>query len=305
MARPFELTQDFVDATAALAPSGRLDDIDAATMEPQKLARLLLIELLSWQFASPVRWIETQELLFGRVDQIIEVGLASSPTLTNLAQRSMAVAGVSLPVYNVERDQDVVMLADVTEAPAEVDDEDTASSSAAAADQASQKPEVGADAARPTENPAPMSEAGPDSAAGAPAANAAAGATESAEPAPANASASASANTAAGASTGGSAPAGELSFTAAEAIMTLFAFSNKIRLEQINGTSCSWICPLNWVFQPSTGPLMRMSPPCAAASPPQLRATARLVQYSARPSVPACASSPVPPVPSQPPSASA
>lgn len=232
VARPFELTQDFVDATAALAPSGRLDNIDAATMEPQKLARLLLVELLSWQFASPVRWIETQELLFGRVDQIIEVGLASSPTLTNLAQRSMAVAGVSLPVYNVERDQDVVMLSDVTEAPAEVDDEDTASNSAAA-DQASQSPEVGADAARPTENPAPMPEAGPDSAAGAAAANAAAAATEStgaAESDPANASASASANTTAG----GGAPAGELSFTAAEAIMTLFAFSNKIRLEQIN-----------------------------------------------------------------------
>nr|WP_227644088.1 hypothetical protein [Gardnerella vaginalis] len=32
--------------------------------DEQKLGRLLLTELLSWQFASPVRWIETQALMF-------------------------------------------------------------------------------------------------------------------------------------------------------------------------------------------------------------------------------------------------
>ncbi|MDN6531703.1 MAG: DUF1729 domain-containing protein [Corynebacterium flavescens] len=196
VARPFELTQEFVDLVAPLAPSGRLDGLDASSLSDQELARLLLIELLSWQFASPVRWIETQELLFEKVDQIIEVGLASAPTLTNLAKRSMAVAGVDLSVYNVERDQDQVMLEDVQAAPA--------------------APEAAEDAADTAEAASPSAAAAQPAAA--PAQPAAAPA---ATPAPA-----------AGASSGADAP--ELKFGAAQAIMVLFAFQNKIRVDQIN-----------------------------------------------------------------------
>ncbi|MFG6302298.1 type I polyketide synthase, partial [Corynebacterium hesseae] len=155
-----------------------------------ELARLLLIELLSWQFASPVRWIETQELLFGKVDQIIEVGLASSPTLTNLATRSLAVAGIpegTIRVLNVERDQEQVMLADVSEAPAAAP---AAESDAEEAPQASEAP---------TETPAEAAPTAPT-------------------PAPTAATAS---------------DAPELRFGAAEAIMVLFAFQNKIRVDQI------------------------------------------------------------------------
>src|SRR5699024_12181956 len=101
VARPFELTQDFVDAILAVVPSERLKGVKVEEMEENKLARLLLIELLSWQFASPVRWIETQALIIGMVDQIIEVGLAASPTLTNLALRTMDVIGETRPVFNV------------------------------------------------------------------------------------------------------------------------------------------------------------------------------------------------------------
>ena len=125
VARPFELTQDFVDAILAVVPSERLKGVKVEEMEENKLARLLLIELLSWQFASPVRWIETQALIIGMVDQIIEVGLAASPTLTNLALRTMDVIGETRPVFNVERDQDQVMLNDVRQAPvAEVEEDD-------------------------------------------------------------------------------------------------------------------------------------------------------------------------------------
>src|SRR5699024_7345943 len=113
VALPFELPQEFLDKVMPLAPSGKLVHLKFVDTDEQSLARLLMIELLSWQFASPVRWIETQQLLFEEVDQIIEVGLAASPTLTNLAKRSMDIAGVDLPVFNVERDQDQVMLQDV------------------------------------------------------------------------------------------------------------------------------------------------------------------------------------------------
>jgi fatty acid synthase len=35
-----------------------------ANERPRELMRKIVIELLAWQFASPVRWIETQDLLF-------------------------------------------------------------------------------------------------------------------------------------------------------------------------------------------------------------------------------------------------
>ncbi|WP_448855839.1 fatty acid synthase subunit beta domain-containing protein [Corynebacterium camporealensis] len=197
VAQPFELTQDFVDTVAPLAPSGKLDNLDASSLEPQQLARLLLIELLSWQFASPVRWIETQELLFDRVDQLIEVGLASAPTLTNLATRSLDVAGVTgIDVYNVERDQDQVMLNDAVPAPAAEEPE-----AAAPTDEA--EAEASADSA-PAEASAPAESSAPQEAAPAPSAPAA---------------------------SGGAAP--ELPFGADDAIMVLFAYHNKLRVDQI------------------------------------------------------------------------
>ncbi|OFP19097.1 type I polyketide synthase [Corynebacterium sp. HMSC077D10] len=188
VARPFELTQDFVDAVAPLAPSGKLDGLKVEDMDEQKLARLLVIELLSWQFASPVRWIETQDFLFDHVEQIVEVGLAASPTLATMAKRSMAVAGVDVPVFNVERDQDQVMLQDVQAAPVE-------------------------EAPEPELSDAPSAE--PEPAAPEP---------QAAAPAPAP-------------SAGGSAAdAPELPFGPAQAIDVLFAFQNKIRVDQITNS---------------------------------------------------------------------
>jgi malonyl CoA-acyl carrier protein transacylase len=47
-----------------------------------------LIELLAYQFASPVRWIETQDVLFKdfKFERLIELG--PSPTLTGMATRT-------------------------------------------------------------------------------------------------------------------------------------------------------------------------------------------------------------------------
>ncbi|SDS39876.1 type I polyketide synthase [Corynebacterium timonense] len=188
VARPFELTQDFVDAITEVVPAERLRGLDVDAAERDELARTLLIELLAWQFASPVRWIETQDLLLERVDQIIEVGLASSPTLTNLAKREMDVVGRHVPVLNVEAEQDRVMLNDVVAAP---------------------EPELPeAPEAELPEAPAPAAPAAP------------------AEPAAAPAPVAAAAPS--------GAPAADLAFGAAEAIEVLFAFQNKIRLEQIS-----------------------------------------------------------------------
>ncbi|KAK5998240.1 Fatty acid synthase subunit alpha [Cladobotryum mycophilum] len=56
----------------------------------QELAHTLLIELLAYQFASPVRWIETQDVFLAEktAERIVEVGPAD--TLGGMARRTLA-----------------------------------------------------------------------------------------------------------------------------------------------------------------------------------------------------------------------
>ncbi|KAI0483302.1 fatty acid synthase subunit alpha [Xylariaceae sp. FL0804] len=56
----------------------------------QELAHTLLVELLAYQFASPVRWIETQDVFLGEktAERVVEVGPAD--TLGVMAKRTLA-----------------------------------------------------------------------------------------------------------------------------------------------------------------------------------------------------------------------
>lgn len=56
----------------------------------QDLAHTLLVELLAYQFASPVRWIETQDVILGEkeTERIVEIGPAD--TLGGMARRTLA-----------------------------------------------------------------------------------------------------------------------------------------------------------------------------------------------------------------------
>ena len=56
----------------------------------QELAHTLLIELLAYQFASPVRWIETQDVILADklTERIVEIGPAD--TLGVMAKRTIA-----------------------------------------------------------------------------------------------------------------------------------------------------------------------------------------------------------------------
>src|ERR1700760_4416215 len=56
----------------------------------QELAHTLLIELLAYQFASPVRWIETQDVILAEktTERIVEIGPAD--TLGVMAKRTLA-----------------------------------------------------------------------------------------------------------------------------------------------------------------------------------------------------------------------
>lgn len=167
----FELTEAFVRQMAEVAESEILDDIlddfAAAAANPARLARTLLVELLAWQFCSPVRWIETQDLLFDAlgVTRFIEVGVGTAPTLANLAARTAALprhASRDISVLNVERDADAVFMRDEVQPEPKEADEDSAADSDAAASAAVTKtlPEAPERTQEIPEAPAPAAPAG-------------------------------------------------------------------------------------------------------------------------------------------------
>ncbi len=124
--RLFTLDRAYVQEVSDLVDSPLLKPVlaDWATWEadPARLGRTLLIELLAWQFASPVRWIETQDLLFGSpeqgglgMEQFVEVGVANAPTLANLASQTTRLPsydGIAPKIVNSSRDAAVVFATD-------------------------------------------------------------------------------------------------------------------------------------------------------------------------------------------------
>ena len=97
IAKPFEVTREYAQIIYDQTSSPCLDKVLrkwdeekwGSAEQRQQLAYLILVELLAYQFASPVRWIETQDLLFAVHDfeRFIEIG--PSPTLTGMATRTL------------------------------------------------------------------------------------------------------------------------------------------------------------------------------------------------------------------------
>ncbi|KAH9856627.1 fatty acid synthase [Lenzites betulinus] len=97
VAKPFDVSKEYAQLIYDQTLSPRLDKVlrrwdqdnwDAADQR-QKLAYIILVELLAYQFASPVRWIETQDILFTqyKFERFIEIG--PSPTLNGMAVRTL------------------------------------------------------------------------------------------------------------------------------------------------------------------------------------------------------------------------
>ncbi|WP_407674976.1 fatty acid synthase subunit beta domain-containing protein [Nocardia puris] len=144
--RPFSLERAFIAEIADLVPSeplaAVLADFESWAARPTELCRVVLIELLAWQFASPVRWIETQDLLFTDtahgglgVERFVEIGLGATPTVANLASQTLklpAFGTATVEVLNVEREAAIVYSTDTD--PAHVDEpEETVAEPAAQA----------------------------------------------------------------------------------------------------------------------------------------------------------------------------
>ncbi|KAJ2156003.1 fatty acid synthase alpha subunit Lsd1, partial [Coemansia sp. RSA 552] len=115
-AEPFELTREYFgrvyDVTQSPILKEALDGWDdtafGSSSEKGRLACLLLVELLTYQLASPVQWIGTQEYLFENagVQRVVEVG--PSPVLCGMADRTLRrpeYAHSSVSVLHVDRDQ--------------------------------------------------------------------------------------------------------------------------------------------------------------------------------------------------------
>jgi fatty acid synthase len=166
--RPFTLDRDFIQEIRDLVPAEPLDEILAdydtwRTERPRELARTVLIELLAWQFASPVRWIETQDLLFIEeaagglgVERFVEIGVKSAPTVAGLATNTLKLpeyAHSTVEVLNAERDA-AVLFANDTDPEPDIEDEpaDSAAetvSEGAASVQAAPTPTAPSGAVRP------------------------------------------------------------------------------------------------------------------------------------------------------------
>lgn len=100
---PFVLERAYVEAVAEACEGRACQEIlrrwSELSQAPRRLARELLVELLAWQFASPVRWIESTDVLLAPategglgVERVVEVGLGATPTLANLTGAAVAAA---------------------------------------------------------------------------------------------------------------------------------------------------------------------------------------------------------------------
>ncbi|WEV66099.1 type I polyketide synthase [Bifidobacterium sp. ESL0764] len=218
VAAPFEMTKEFARKIVDVVPSTRIQEAlddpkvwDSYAADEQKLGRLLFTELLAWQFASPVRWIETQAIMFGDpaqgglgVENYVEVGLGNQPTLANLATKTLRLpdfSGAEVSVYNLGRDEQRVYMTDSDSLVPEEDNDDADLSAETAAPAAAQP--------APESSPATVASA------------AVASAPVAAAPAPAAGS--------------GERPA-DLPFTASDGIGMLLAYAAKVRPDQIGET---------------------------------------------------------------------
>ncbi|MDZ4264424.1 MAG: DUF1729 domain-containing protein, partial [Mycobacterium sp.] len=169
--RPFTLDRDFIEEIRDLVPAEPLDEILAdydtwRTERPRELCRKIVIELLAWQFASPVRWIETQDLLFIEeaagglgVERFVEIGVKNAPTVAGLATNTLKLPEYShntTEVLNAERDAAVLFATDTDPEPDGEDDATPVAEAAPAqAAPAEAAPAAPAPAAAPSGGPRP------------------------------------------------------------------------------------------------------------------------------------------------------
>ncbi|ORX07210.1 3-oxoacyl-ACP synthase [Mycolicibacillus trivialis] len=168
--KPFSLDREFIQEIRDLVPAEPLDEILAdydtwRNEKPRELCRKVVIELLAWQFASPVRWIETQDLLFIEeaagglgVERFVEIGVKTAPTVAGLATNTLKLpeyAHSTVEVLNCERDAGVLFATDTDPEPEDDLELDAAAEPAAEAAPAEAAPAAPVAPAAPSGGPRP------------------------------------------------------------------------------------------------------------------------------------------------------
>ncbi|KAJ2101023.1 fatty acid synthase alpha subunit Lsd1, partial [Coemansia sp. S142-1] len=116
---PFEVSRQYFslvyNITMSPIAASILDDWSESAIDSSddtaRLAAILLVELLAYQFASPVQWIDTQDVLFSNlgVRRLVEIGV--SPVLSGMAAKTLkseTLAGKNVDVLHVGRDRDAI-----------------------------------------------------------------------------------------------------------------------------------------------------------------------------------------------------
>jgi fatty acid synthase len=168
--KPFTLDREFIQEIRDLVPAEPLDEILAdydtwRNEKPRELCRKIVIELLAWQFASPVRWIETQDLLFIEeaagglgIERFVEIGVKSAPTVAGLATNTLKLPEYShntTEVLNTERDAAVLFATDTDPEPDLEEDSAEPAPTPAASAPAESAPAAPAAPAAPSGGPRP------------------------------------------------------------------------------------------------------------------------------------------------------
>ena len=130
----------------------------------QELAHTLLVELLAYQFASPVRWIETQDVILekNRTERIVEIGPAD--TLGGMAKRTLASKYEAYDAATSVQRQVLAYNKDLKEIYYDVDpveDEPAPAAGGSSDASAAPSPAAPAAAATPVAAAAPAASAGP------------------------------------------------------------------------------------------------------------------------------------------------
>ncbi|KAI8145418.1 fatty acid synthase [Fennellomyces sp. T-0311] len=170
-AQPFSTDKSYIENVYNLTSSPRLakvlknwtDNKYSTPGQQQRLGYVLLVELLAYQFASPVRWIETQDQLFKhfQVERLIELG--PSPTLCGMATRTLNLKYQAYDDALINRRQNLCSSKDSKDIYYEF--EDAVVEEAAPAD-AAPAAAAAAAAAAPTPAAAPVAAAAPAPSAG-------------------------------------------------------------------------------------------------------------------------------------------
>ncbi|ETV97148.1 holo-[acyl-carrier-protein] synthase [Aphanomyces invadans] len=125
IAKPFSCTKEYVQEIVDLTGSPSLTPILANwdTTPPDELVWTLVIELLAYQFASPVQWIKTQAYLFNSgLRRFVEIG--PSATLTGMATRTLQSGRfprTKCDILFITKDRDTIYYDNESDHPSAVD----------------------------------------------------------------------------------------------------------------------------------------------------------------------------------------